>query len=338
MLNFSIPANLAVGAGALNGRINVTFITEMRTSKRAKNGLFTIPNEKSFKKKIKDGNITRLKNEYKDGYHLIIKSKYRSTGGYAYIFLLGHDDLKDPTEISFDNYQAIIKNTTISNGTIVNKLIYTTLGFMTEEGVTEVQETHNKIQMDNKKLEETRSESRVYKKDLINGQVYVTYTDGDKIPKFLIYYGCLETKKGSYHKYYFVPAYYMNDFKNAIRSEKMDIFIFNKMASIHNLSRSDSRFQYSILIKGMRYIMNSYTHLTRLTLPKLWEAPKGDLENINIYDLMSTSGIQNFGELLNGDWPFAKKNRLQKQDFYGINGLSEYIKTREENGLSGDCK
>jgi len=332
-----VPNNIVVGEAKDDFYNKIVIVNEIRLSKRAKNGLFTIPNEKAFKNKLTDGKYTRAKNEFKSGFKVDSAYRNRSQGGKTYIFYLEHPDFNGKIPMKFDVFQDFMEGTTIINGMVQEELISTSKGFLTQKMIDAILEQEKELDKEIAGRAESIEEKRAYKKDLIPGRIYVSHDINTGIKQHMIHYGILKTSKGEY-------VIMQNITEKARISINFFEDHFNKNLQTYqtpNYSRAGQPAPTIVapfrrnLPKFRVASLNSWYVRFSKGAPKLWELPKTSHNyGKNIYDFIPSKDIENIEFFLSHPLDFAAKNHMQESDFHGIIGFEQIKKDilwREEN-------
>ncbi len=334
MKKLSIPVNIATGTGNSGYGKPITFATEMRTSKRAKNGLFTLVNEASFKKKI-HGKVTRVKNEFKSCYELEHSTRSRSRGGTAHYFYLKGHSFDPMIEISHENYLNIFKECIIIKGIIQEELIYSNYGFLTSKEIEAIEEMNSLTQEREDKAKSNIKEPRVFKKNLIPGNIYIKHDPSDGTKDYYIFYGTLSTAKGDlliFERIWGRSSMSISNLRMAASGVNFaGAYFTNHLSNVSGVQPHDPKYKFLDFPGngGQARILNAYSLVFQKTCPQLWELPKEDsLEGLNIYRNVSFDDIRIMEKLLSKPYRYSSSKKIPYDDFYGVQDLDKFIQEK----------
>jgi hypothetical protein len=165
-----VPEQLALVAHSKqNISGNIVSIEKITMSRRAKNGLFTINNEKALRAK---GTLSRVINTFQTGFKLKFQRRSRSRGGYQDYYFLDNDFLPAKYILSYKEYIDIISGCSIVKGVIQDPLIYDGNSFVTEEHLDKILEEKKAHEQKQKKIKDERKPLFVSKKERVVGKLY----------------------------------------------------------------------------------------------------------------------------------------------------------------------
>ncbi len=304
----TIPQKLIVGYKKINrsGDFLEAIATALKISRRAKNGLFTIPDKKRFER-LTDGNLSKIniENKFRSGFRLEKDYIHRySQSGSQRIYFLWQDDFKGNLRLTESNFYNLIKGTTVIIGVIQEELICDGKEFVTKEqlGVTEGSQKEIKEIISKKK--EILKQNTVRKKDFICGRIYCALNKRGEEEAFL-YLGqvILPNNKVAYIIRRGIEFYCKRNagfFGSRHAHNESYPSILN--ASISTQSRSDSFLYGELYMSRVTYETQKY----RYSLPTCYLPSDTGLQNFRIeniypkkldqdllrYLIMSTSGNQ----------------------------------------------
>lgn len=323
-----VPKSIVFGYGNDGRGKTVTYITELKPSKRAKNGLFTIPNEKSFKKKINNSDMQRAKNELKSGYSLDFGSRHRSRGGIERYFYLQHKDFTNIIPISYESFLEIMFQNTIENGVIKEKLIWTSTGFHTEKQLDEILKSEASEAEAVQNQLQNISEPRAFKKDLVPGKLYAEHRANQQ-PTQHIFFGTLSTKKGEFNMLATTPSYMIRNLDSALaRQNTWPYFESTFVTNYNPFRQNDPAIAFGYQLHGKYAFLQNYRFTPRKGLPKLWQNPGNSPYRKNLFDGMTLTEVGHVQKIMQACPVFAKKQDLKPEDIYGMPDLAKYIQTR----------
>lgn len=286
----TIPDYIVTRA-ADNHNTEQAHITEIKLSKRAKNGIFTIVNEKAFRKKTK-GEFRRSKNIFKIGFILSHTESPSNKCPNKHNFFIKHPDFMGRINIKPENFFYLIDNCRIDKGVIQEKLIYTNRGFYPEDKVLEIKTTENNFAEATQKRELALKDRRVLKKNLVPGQVYATYVTNFTRMEIVIFYGHLKTSdpKVKLEVYQKCTEYTLSrgTFTPVNESPSLPKTIRYNLQG----TRQSSKCSKKIGNSTDEYLNAGFGITYSRNLPKLWTLPEGHKYDFNIFDGISKEGME----------------------------------------------
>ena len=318
MKNLLIPESLAAARIIDQSGTAISHMTALTITSKASNGIYKIAGEELYRKKIGNSRIERIKNITRSGFKLEYNSRNRSRGGIQNYFYLTHNDFPGAIQMSFERHREIILKTTIINGVVQDEFIYTNQGLLTKNEIDLINVEIDKEKDALKSKEEAIIEKRLFKKNLIPGQMYVTY---DKMfnPTHMLYLGSILVNNSSLLAFAKIIQSKIKTFETALLGNTTEDFFKTNFTILGGNQFVGNQKDYVIYHKNEYRMLNeSYEMKYWKTTPKLWELPDEDIKsNKSLYDSMSADNIQFISKLLQMPYKLCRAHACTPSDIKG---------------------